>query len=276
VVVHLPAPRIWKVTHGASTLYIVGRIGLLPSGVQWNKAPIEKIMDHADRFIVPSYVTMSGIGELWGRYLPLGRELDDELSDSTRAKLDALLERLHRSPRSLDRFKAAPAAYEILSLLPGGRNVLGDEPLASLRSLAERKNLEVTEAFHGNGKPLLAALDATPEDRGLEILDKAIDQADDYLDHAGEFDDAWRKGDLDAIRQGQRHPPNPMTVMTAAPEAQADMNRQEHDRFLDAVEAALAKPGVTVTVYGVDELRSNGAFLTKLRADGYAVTEPGS
>ena len=81
MVVHLPAPRIWKVTHGASTLYIVGRIGLLPSGVQWNKAPIEKIMDHADRFIVPSYVTMSGIGELWGRYLPLGRELDDELSD---------------------------------------------------------------------------------------------------------------------------------------------------------------------------------------------------
>jgi uncharacterized protein YbaP (TraB family) len=275
VVVTLPTPKVWKLTRGGSTVYIVGRIGLLPGGVPWVKAPIARIMDRADRLIVPPYFSMRSFRETLRMLQPPGKSLDAELSVETRANLHAVLGRLHKSPTSLDRYRAAPAAYQLLMLLPGGRNVLSDEPLATIRSLAEQKNLEVVEAFHGDGEFLLAALNAIPEARGLELLDKAIVQANDDLDHADAINKAWRRGDLAALREAQSRRPNPLSVITqGAPEARADLVRQETDKFLGAIEAALATPGLTVTVYNIDELGAESPLIKKLRAEGVVVIAP--
>jgi len=278
ITVRAPAPRLWKLTRGGSTVYVLGALDPLPRGLAWNKGPIERIMARANRLIVPPYMSVSGrqIDEV-GRqsYLPRGASLDDELGEEMGERLHALLTRLGKSPGTYTYQKAGWTAIQLEFELQHSRFLDNQEPGQTLRKLAGQRHVRVQEAARYDMTPLLRELTDLPEARGVELLQHTIEAAEYQLDHADEIGKAWAAGDLHAV--GQLKGPS-LTAIGILRQGAARSAQELHARgdtaMAAAIEAALDQPGVSVMTCNLGLFAQKGGVIDQLRARGIEIVEP--
>ena len=276
IVVRAAAPRLWKLTRGASTVYVLGVVEPLPKGQAWNTAQVAGILSRADRLIVRPYATVGlfgGFQALRQAHLPGGRHLDDELPPSLRDRLHAVLVRLRRDPKRLDGDGAAWAALTLERTLRDGGKLTDAEPGDTLRKLARARRVPIKEAGHYDGSAMLKQYAALPEDKGRELLERAVLAVEHQLDAAPAIGHAWAVGDLRTLRRVEGPDASLSVLLKAAAAGQAFGARANQD-IVAAIDAALADSGVSVTAFPLNGFARRGGAIDQLRAQGVTITEP--
>ena len=276
VVVRAPAPRLWKLTRGASTVYVLGVVEPLPKGQAWNIAQVTGILSRADRLIVRPYATvglLGGFQALRRAHLPGGQSLDDELSPELREQLHGTLVRLGRDPKSLNHYKAAWAALDLERGLRDAGKLTDAEPGDTLLRIAHQKRVPIKEAGRYDGSVMLKQYANIPEDQGRELLQRAVLAVEHQLDAATTIGHAWAVGDLRTLRRVEGPSASLSTLLKAASAGQAFSVRADED-IVVAIDAALSQTGVSVTAFQLDGFARRGGAIDRLRTQGVVVTEP--
>ena len=50
-----PGPRMWRVTNGDNTLWILGTLTPLPKGMTWRSREVEQVIAEADEILAPGF-----------------------------------------------------------------------------------------------------------------------------------------------------------------------------------------------------------------------------
>ena len=276
VTVTAPAPRLWKLARAGSTVWVLGEVSPLPRGLVWNSAPLGRVMQSADRVLLPpegSVDVWDGLGALVHSRLPGGAMLNATLPPDLDRRYRAVLVRLCRNPNRIERDKPAWAALFLELDFIGSHAVDASEPFRTVERLARAKHIPVQRVatYHRTG--VLKEMVGLPEGESEATLSDAVAGVEFGLDHVAAAGQAWAKGDLKSVRANISPGETPLVVLLHTP-----AGRQTYDRAVDdttdALRSALQKPGVTVAVMRLAALVQQAGALDRLRAEGVEVSEP--
>ena len=92
-----PGPAVWHVTRGDSEVWILGTVGAMPKGLDWNKQYLSDLLDGARAIILPPRASVGMFDAGWfllsygGRLsLPRGQKLEAIMPDTMRARFVAM------------------------------------------------------------------------------------------------------------------------------------------------------------------------------------------
>jgi len=276
VVVRAPAPRLWKLTKGNATVYVLGSVEPLPKGLIWNSGQVGRILSGANRLLTPPVGTVGAFGAieaLTASHLPGGRTLDQDLPPDLATRLRAVLVRLNRNQDSLNTYKPGWAALDLERSVRRSGDVTEDEPVETLKRLAREKKVTVREMGRYDVTPVLKQLENLPDQEGVAALKLAVESAEHQLDNGAKIGRAWADGNLHDLRRAQGPDATMAALIEVTPLGKAWAARAEQDA-LKSIDAALELPGVSVTVMGINQFAKTGGLIDQLRAQGVQVTEP--
>jgi uncharacterized protein YbaP (TraB family) len=276
VVVRAPAPRLWKLTKGNATVYVLGSVEPLPKGLSWNSAQVGRILSGADRLLTPpvgTVGTFGAIGALTASHLPGGRTLDQSLPPDLASRLRAVLVRLNRNPDSLQTYKLGWAALDLERAVRSSGQFTDDEPVETLTRLAREKKVTIRDMGRYDVTPVLKQLENLPDEEGVAALRLAVGSAEHELDNGADIGRAWADGNLRNLRRAQGPDASMAALIKVTPLGQYWAVRAEADA-LKSIDGALEQPGVSVTTMGINQFAKAGGLIDKLRAQGVQVTEP--
>ena len=139
VVVTAPSPRLWKLTKGDATVWVLGEIEPMPKGLSWNSAPLARVMQNANRVLLPPEGyggVFEALRALVGSRLPNGATLGSTLPPPLYASYQATLRRLGRNPDTPRRDKPAWAALFLELDFIRAKGVDTGEPFATVNRIA--------------------------------------------------------------------------------------------------------------------------------------------
>jgi hypothetical protein len=271
-----PAPRLWKLVRAGSTVWVLGEVSPLPKGLVWNSAPLARVMQGADRVLLPpegSVGVWDGLGALVRSRLPGRATLDTTLPPELDRRFRDVLARLGRDPNGSQRDKPAWAALFLELDFISSHAVDASEPFRTVGRIARARHVPVRRVATYPRTGVLSELVSLREDEGEAALSDAVTGVEFGLEHVAAAGQAWAKGDLRAVRDNISPGETPLVVLLHTP-----AGRQTYDRAVDdttdALRSALQKPGVTVAVMRLASLVQQGGALDRLRHEGVDVTEP--
>jgi hypothetical protein len=276
VMVTAPAPRLWKLVRGGATVWVLGEISPLPKGLVWNSAPLTRVMQGADRVLLPpegSVGVWDGLGALVRSRLPSGATLGAALPPELDRRYRAVLARLGRNPDKTQRDKPAWAALFLELDFMRSPGVDASEPLSTLQRMARARHIPVQRMATYRRTGVLNELVGLPEGEGEATLSDAVEGVEFGLDHVTAAGQAWAKGDLKSVRANISPDETPLIVLLHTPAGRLTYDRAVDDTT-DALRSALGRPGVTVAVMRLAALVQQGGALDRLRAEGVEVSEP--
>ena len=276
VTVTARSPRMWKLTKGASTVWVLGYIEPLPKGLKWNTAPRAHAMDGANRVILPAMASIGIFEALRSAarsHLARGQTLDAELPPDLRDRYHRVLAQLGRDPSHYQKEKAAWAALMLELDLQHARDFTAAEPMATVRRLARARRIPVAQAGSYDGGAILKELVGLPEVRGEIALADAVNGASFALEHVGPAALAWAAGDLTTVRDNLTPDSTPSTPLRQTPTYQK-LDARSVDDTVAALNSALERPGTTVALLSLTNLARRNGALDRLRQEGVSVTEP--
>ncbi len=276
VVVTAPSPRMWKLVRGGSTVWVLGEITPLPTGLKWNTAPLARVIQGADRVLVPPEGfggVIEALRALARSRLPKGATLDATLPADLDARYKAALAHLGRDPNKPRRDKPAWAALFLELDFIRSKGVDASEPFATIRRIAGARHVKVQRIASYKAAGVLDELVNLPEDDSEAALADAVAGVDYGLDHIAAAGRAWAAGDLRAVRANVSPGETPLVVFLHTSAGQRLGARSVADTT-DALRSALVRPGTTVAILRLAALVQKGGALDRLRAEGVAVTEP--
>ena len=276
VTVTAPSPRLWKLTRGGSTVWVLGEVAPLPRGLGWNSAPLARVMQGADRVLLPpegSVDLFEGLGALARSRLPGGATLAATLPPELEQRYDAVLRRLGQDPAKPRRDKPAWAALFLEVDFVRSRAVDLSEPFGTIRRIARDSHVPVGRVASYAPTDVLRELVDLPEAESEATLADAVAGVDFGLDHVGAAGRAWARGDLRTVRANISPSETPLAVFLHTSSGRRIAARAVDD-VTEALRSALKTPGVTVAVLSVGGLVQQGGALDRLRAEGVEVSEP--
>ena len=276
VVVTAPSPRLWKLVRGASTVWVLGEITPLPKGLRWNTAPLARVLQGADRVLLPpegSGGVIETLRALVRSRLPGGATLHATLPPTLDADYRAALARLGRDPNAPRRDKPAWAALflELDFIRSSGVDVA--EPFRTISRIARGKHVPLQRVASYKATGVLDELVSLPEAESEAALADAVAGVDFGLDHVAAAGRAWAVGDLRTVRANLSPAETPLAVILHTPTGQR-IGARSIDDTTAALRSALAKPGTSVAVLRLAALVQSGGALDRLRAEGVTVSEP--
>lgn len=272
----VPGPAMWKLTKGASTVWVLGVLEEAPTNLKWDDRPLKRTLDGARYLIVPGRAHYSEDNEKAyhrASMLPPVQSLKDVVSSTTYLRLGQTVD--SQGGLTIDKYthyipeRAGAELYEDILLDSGiGTDV---DQIPQVQAMAGAST-EMREAFHfdGNrtGEELLRLTPAQNE----ACLNAYLDAVDFDRDTLPRMAQAWATGDLPTVLHlYQDSPALTCDLMTPdwagyEQEAMAGMTR--------TIEDTLKKPGKSVAVMTISQLLRKGGVLDQLHADGVDVTSP--
>ena len=197
----LAEPALWKVTNGASTVYLYGSVHLLRHAAVWDTPKVEQALKESGELWleiadVDNHARMQLLLMQLG--LDSARPLRAKLDDTYRAKLEKALQSLGGSTTAFDRMRPWLAAVS-LNVVPLQR--AGYDPEAGVDKLlkaAADKRGEPVKAFETTEQQLRYFADMT-EPQEVDLLRQTLDEFDDELADLDQLEMAWEAGDVSRI-----------------------------------------------------------------------------
>ena len=276
VVVTAPSPRLWKLVKGDATVWVLGEIEPMPKGLSWNSAPLARVVQNANRVLLPPEGyggVFEALRALARSRLPRGATLSATLPPPLYASYQATLRRLGRNPDTPRRDKPAWAALFLELDFIRAKGVDTGEPFATINRIAREKHLRVSRIASYKAGGVLDQLVNLPEDQSEAALADAVAGVNFGLDHVGAAGHAWAIGDLKTLRGNLSPAETPLIVFLHTAAGQR-IGAQSTDDTTNALRKALQQPGVTVAVLRLAALVQKGGALDRLRTEGVSVTEP--
>ncbi len=272
-----PSPAWWRVSHGESTVWILGApMGPLPKGLKWDQRLVDKRMEGATALILPSAAT-AGLGDVFGLLRLRGQlkekaPLETSLPEALRVRFVAARTALGKDPGRYEGWSPAWAGgilqrdYLEQAGLRGGASVLG-----LVRDSGRRHHVDVQRATH-SAMPILksAVGQMKEEDKALACLAGYLEAVETPPERYRRAAQGWATGD---VRTAIDLPPGGSICNELFTE---DFTAQSIKDEVEAITAALQTPGSSVAVAPLRQLLVRNGVLQQLKALGFEVVDPAS
>lgn len=295
----LPGPGLWRVTSGQHTLYILGTISPLPSGMDWNASDVEEVLARAQEVIAPGRAQGKvGIGAAF-KMAPLARSamkairipdrqtLQDLLPAPVFSQWRSLKAKYRPDDTAVERDRPILASQELyFSAIDASGMTRSALAWNRVSELAKAKGIAITETSvsyplvidHAKYKAGIQALSDARADDEVTCFAATLDTLESDLEVMKQAANAWATGDpalLEAPGNVEGQPAckaeyDRLMGFQERPELAA----QVRAKWLAAAKAALERNQVTLAVLPIAELVGADGQLAQLSAKGYQVSAP--
>ena len=258
-------PALWKITRGASTVYLFGTVHALPRGVAWFAGPVETAFDSSGELVTEiidrSPEEMRPIVAATA-LLPPGENLRQQLSPGDRRAFERTMRANGLAVAAFDRFRPwyAAVALSTRPLLESGFDPAhgADEELSAKATSAGRKHEALETAEYQLG--LFAALPQAIQRRYLHEVVHAMPQVQSELRAMVR---AWAAGDANRLA-------HLMNKDDDDPRLRAVLLLNRNQAWAHWIGARMARPGTVFIAVGAGHLAGPGSVLSQLRAMGFS------
>ncbi len=260
-------PALWKVSKGATTIYLFGTVHVLPAGVDWQSPELTGAADSADQLVTEiieqspdqmrAIVTAKAM-------LPAGPTLRAMLTPAERRAFERAMVKNALPVAAFDRFQPwyAAVALSTLPLLHSGYDPANgaDAQLAN-RAKAHTQTHEALEtAEYQLG--LFSSLPMVQQKRYLREVVRSLPHIKGEL---GQMIAAWEAGD--ALRLARL-----MNADEDDPALRQVLLVNRNKAWAAWIRARLKKPGTVFIAVGAGHLAGRDSVQDQLRALGIAAT----
>lgn len=268
-------PAWWRVSRGASTVYVLGVPEALPRGLNWDMTLTRRRLVGARELIEPPVVT-AGLGDLFAllnarKHFRSKGPMENALSPELRARFLAERARLNGDPRAYSGWTPLVAGLLMVSDFRRRAGLQPREPAGTVTRLARNLGVRVVPAGTFRAVALVRAAESGLAQAGPACLADALDEIDAGAGHVRSSAEGWAHGDVAAALAAQR---GYEKCLNSLPEG-ADIAAGAMTTTTEAVAEALAVPGHSVAVVNLRTLLAEGGVLQRLQERGYVVGRPG-
>jgi uncharacterized protein YbaP (TraB family) len=265
-------PPVWVVRDPDSELVIFGSVHVLPPGIDWRPAALDRALKDADDVwfelpMRPGVAEESSRAALRAGLLPQGETLSKLLAPDAAQRLAKVALAYGVDPAMLEAFQPwlaeqalAGAAYRRANAT-GGNGV--EEAIAAAAPPSARR-----EAFETPGEQI-AFFAQTPRAEQIASLNQTVREMETEPDEFALLVQAWTRGDLGAIDRLAMQP-----LQAAAPSLFRRLVVERNARWAATLDERLKGEGRTVVVVGMGHLIGPHGLPARLRALGYSVQGP--
>lgn len=290
-----PGPGMWKVSRDGHSLWILGTLSPLPSGIDWKADEVNAILEQAGQVLGPPGVVVDAdIGIFKGLMLvpsalkasknPDGKTLKDVLPADAYARWVALKPRYFGNDRGIEKKRPLLVANELYTRA-NRKAGLSQKPVITpvIEAVLKRRKMQVTPTTLKITieDPKAAIKDFTREGvDDLECFRLAMDRVENDLPAMVERANAWSVGDLEALRSlpSEKQAGACMSAMMGGEFARkrglGDIEARMRDHWLLIAGKALQANAVTFATMPISELQKPNGYLSYLQAKGYLVEAP--
>jgi hypothetical protein len=275
-----PGPAVWHLTRGNSEVWVLGMIGALPKGLDWNRQYLSELFDGAHAILMPprADVGLADIAWFLIRHggelsLPRGQVLEDSLPDDLRVRFIAARDAVGGDARDYRTDIPTRAAIRLQQDMMKKADLSGDEPRDTIRDLANRKNIPAKPITRFEAMDAIRdVLKLSPEQQRV-CLSQSVDDVTWALAHADKAGRAWAVGDIKAVKANYGESRFGACVL-AAVKAMGDLDARNTADTVAAIDAALNQPGKTIAVVNMGPLLRRNGVLEQLEARHLAIEGP--
>jgi uncharacterized protein YbaP (TraB family) len=267
------SPALWKVAGTKGSVFLFGSFHLLPEGVKWRTAAVDRALNEAavvvfetdlagaqDPQVSQALIAKHGL-------LPPGQTLDSVLSPSARAELDKTATDLGVPTLALAPLRPWLAAVTLavqFVLSQGFDPSNGVERQVMTWAKENGKSLAVLET---NESQLRVFADLTREQE-IALLAVTLRQLRETPKMLGDMLAAYRKGDLAALEKALNLGFDDFPVLRKR------ILKDRHEKWLPQIEKMIADRRSHLIVVGAAHLVGPDSVIAMLRAKGVKVEGP--
>ena len=275
-----PGPAVWHLTRGNSEVWVLGTIGTLPKGLDWNRQYLSELFDGARAILMPpkADVGLADIAWFLIRHggelsLPRGQVLEDGLPPDLRARFIAARDAVGGDDSDYRTDIPIRAAMRLQQDMVKKAGLSGDEPRKTISELADHKNIPAKPISRFEAMDAIRdVLKLSPEQQRA-CLALAVDDTIWALGHADKAGRAWAVGDIRTVKANYSESRFGACVLTAV-KAMGDIDARNIADTAAAIDAALNQPGKTIAVVNMGPLLRKGGVLEQLEARHVAIEGP--
>ncbi|HEU0277583.1 MAG TPA: TraB/GumN family protein [Rhodanobacteraceae bacterium] len=291
----VPGPGLWKVTHGAHVLWILGVPRALPAAVQWQSAEVANTVAASQAVLelpdVKFKLDTSWFGKVFlipaalgAIHNPDGKTLKDVLPSALYARWSAARQRYYGNDHALERDRPLFAAGKLMKKAMRVNGLHGTGQITGkVAELAKQHGVALIDPDtrveirqpHRALKELAAS-----GPLGTACMGMVLDTVEYRLPAVRAGANAWATGDLAALRRLPQSAyrdscesvfSDPAVVKALGVD---NLPRRREDTWLAAAQDALATNAQTFALLPMDDLLDAHGYLAALAARGYTITPP--
>jgi hypothetical protein len=306
VVGRQPGPPLWRVSKGDKVLWIFPVLAPLPKDMIWDSERVARVIAQSQEYIPRPDIDASTSALLLAN--PVNWVRGYRLVKRLQRHPDGLSLEEALPPELYERFSALQAQYfpreddfdEMRPLFAGSRmsNRVQDAVgltadtgiLDTIRKLTRRNRgmkrtevaieIDLKGSFGTLAKRAETLMASFPREQELTCFEQQLRRMEDELEDMKRRANAWAQGDIDEFRyiplRGDKDDACTQLVLgSSEQDLIVDTEATLRQRWLDAVDTALATNASTFAVLGIgDLLRADDGYLALLRERGYTIREP--
>ncbi|MEZ5971599.1 MAG: TraB/GumN family protein [Hyphomonadaceae bacterium] len=263
-------PLLYVVRDHDSTMYLYGTVHVRPRGADWGNARVRAAIDESSEIWTELLMTPEADQQIGVMATQLGaaepgHPLSSWLTPEENAALNALTARLGFPPNALEGYKPwlasltltlAPlvrAGYDPNSGVDRSIDAYGDAAGKTMRAL---ETAEQQLTFFANLSPEIQR----------EMLQEAIEEAEDVPSMLGEMSTAWEKGDEEALARAVVD-----DTRNEYPELYQMLFVDRNNAWMTVLTREMQGAGVDFVAVGAGHIIGSDGLVAQFRARGYRV-----
>ncbi len=273
-----PGPALWRVRRGESEVVILGGLTPLPHMLQWSSPRLDRALIGANRLLVPPQDAVH-VTELPGLALrmaslrqPLGHKLEADLSPALRERFARTREGLGIGPGRYAHWKPAIAGFLLIADFREKYGLSTGKPTTTVMRRAKALGVKIQPMADVSWGAMVKSASTMKGPAHEACLTAALNDLDAEAARARPLARAWADGDLATVRGGITANLLDQCLLQM-PSATALLDHGTR-QSVEAIDAALAKPGKTVAIIDLKFLLRSGGVLDRLKAQGAEVSVP--
>ena len=273
-----PGPPLWRVKRGESEVVILGGLTPLPHMLQWSSPRLDRALEGANRLLVPpqDQVRLTDLPGLALRMAslrqPLGRKLEADLSPALRERFVRTREGLGIGPGRYAHWKPAIAGFLLIADFREKYGLSTGKPTTTVMRRAQALGVKIQPMADISWGAMVKSASVMKAPAHEACLTAALNDLDAEAARARPLAKAWAAGDLATVKGGiTANLLDQCLLQLASASALLDQGTRQS---VEAIDAALAKPGKTVAIIDLKFLLRSGGVLDRLKAQGAEVSVP--
>ncbi len=290
-----PGPGMWKVSRDGRSLWVLGTIAPLPSGINWKADQVTAILEQAGQVLgPPGLVVDADVGIFKALTLlpsalkasknPDGKTLNEVLPPDVYARWLVIKPMYFGNDRSVEKKRPLLVANELYTKA-NRKAGLGQKPVITpvIEAVLKRRKMKVTpttlKITIEDPKAAIKEFAREGVD-DVECFRLALDRVENDMPVMVERANAWSVGDLDALSAlpSEKQASACLSAMTGGEFARkrglGDIEARIRNQWLKIAEQALQSNPVTFASMPITELQKENGYLSYLQARGYLVEAP--
>jgi uncharacterized protein YbaP (TraB family) len=275
-----PGPAVWRLTRGASEVWILGTVGPLPREMDWNRDAVADTLDGARALLLPPRADFNLVDAAWFLIrhgselsLPRGQRLEDSLPPDLRGRFTAAITAIGADAQDYRTDIPIRAAVRLGQDFQKKADLGYREPRATVERLASRKRISTAPVYRFEVMDAVRDLLKLTPDQQRACLSQAVEDVTWARAHATPAARAWAVGDIRTVKDHYSES-RLFACVIAQVERAGDINARATTETVAAIDTALNQPGKTVALVAMGPLLRRDGVLARLKARGIKIEAP--